>query len=209
VYRLPSTPLVPVSALTSIEPRPPTILPMVVSRVPRKSWSSKFLLLPSLRWSGIGGAGVCGWVGGTNCRPERLRATRKSAACAQARAARWRVVVEHGRACGRAGRLRVVDEKFELLLLLKGVVHLNLLFELRIQVVLDDFSSANLLPKPVWRLELDLQARRRRARSVSRRLENRLTQPLRADGKPMCVNEWTGHRPSAAQVFKFEIAAAR
>jgi hypothetical protein len=103
------------------------------------------------------------------------------------------------RACGA---LRVVDEEFELLLLLKGVVHLNLLFELRTQVVLHDFSSASLLPKPVWRLELDLQAHRRRARSVSRRPENRLTQPLRADCKPMCVNECTGHRPSAAQVFE-------
>ena len=76
-----------------------------------------------------------------------LRATRTSAPCAQS--------------CGRAGRLRIVDEEFEMLLLLKGVVHLKLLFEHRIQVVLDDFSSANLLPKPVWRLELDLKARRR------------------------------------------------
>ena len=54
-----------------------------------------------------------------------LRATRTSATCAQS--------------CGRAGRLRIVDEEFEMLLLLKGVVHLNLLFEH--QVVLDDCSA--------------------------------------------------------------------
>jgi len=204
--RLPSTPLVPVSALTSIEPRPPTTLPMVVSRVPMKSWSSKFVLLLSLRWSEVGGAGLCGWFGGGAPRActsaarkpptqlHTLRATRTSATCAQS--------------CGRAGRLRIVDEEFEMLLLLKGVVHLKLLFEHRIQVVLDDFSSANLLPKPVWRLELDLKARRHRARSVSRCPENRLTQPLHADDKPMCVNEWTGHRPSAAQVFKLNSRCA-
>ena len=58
-------------------------------------------------------------------RARALRATRTSAACAQA--------------CERAGHLRVVDEEFELLLLLKGVVHLNLLFEH--QVVLDDCSA--------------------------------------------------------------------
>ena len=59
-HRLASVPAVPVSAVMRVEPRPPTMAPMLVSQVPRKSWASKFWLLPSLRWSKLGAGAVAG-----------------------------------------------------------------------------------------------------------------------------------------------------
>ena len=51
----------------------------------------------------------------------------------------------------------VVEDEFELLFRFKGVVHLDLLLELRVQIVLDDLGAAHLGPQPVGRLELDLR----------------------------------------------------
>ncbi len=58
-----------------------------------------------------------------------------------------------------ARRPPIVNDKFELLLLFKGVVQLNLLLEFGVQVVLHDISAAELLPQPGGPFDLDLQAR--------------------------------------------------
>ena len=70
-----------------------------------------------------------------------------------------RVARTSASACGGrwVWRPPVVEDEFELLFRFKGVVHLDLLLELRVQIVLDDLGAAHLGPQPVGRLELDLR----------------------------------------------------